>query len=290
MFWGLVIEPNKQYKQLVESPFHVSKACAIDKIGIRPGIWVVLRHAKQDFHLCHLNSDEHQQNLNLTFSRGEHIEFLIESDDHNPDISIEGLQVCLTGYYMNEQSQHLNPASFKINGALCNGHADQCEEAENEIISIKKRNMYQMDAEEEEGEEAELVVSRSKVAKTEADSSNAVTVSQLMGNLSKVPDDDDEDEDFNASGLDEDVDDDDDDDDDEEVDAEDEDEDEMTEEIQEDELAGLHEDANMSLTDLAKPRPPMSTADHEEQQQEPTSSSSSSSGKRPKNKRSNQNN
>ena len=54
------------------------------------------------------------------------------------------------------------------------------------FAGIKKRNMYQMDAEEEEGEEAELVVSRSKVAKTEADSSNAVTVSQLMGNLSKV--------------------------------------------------------------------------------------------------------
>jgi len=258
MFWGVVIRPGNQYKRTVESAFHVSKACSR---GLQGGYHLVLRHQNKEFLLCFLQSNSTgatevcQQDLNLNFSIGEEIEFFLLKDGQKSICTEEvdsKAEVSLTGYYLEKSSSSDNEI-ISVKKPLVNGHALENGDV-NEIISIKKRPI-----EDTNGAAADDVGSKRKKVRTSAEEStgDVTTVGEIMHNLSRVPDEDtDDDEDFNASGLDEEGQmgsDDDEDESGEGEGGEDEDgDDDDNEEIEEDELAGLQEDMNMSLTDLKR--------------------------------------
>ncbi|XP_075241668.1 uncharacterized protein LOC142336643 [Convolutriloba macropyga] len=158
MFWGLVLKTGNQYKQVVESAFHISKACAK---CLTASCHLVLRHQEQEYILCQLSNENCQVDMNLNFSVGEQIEFFLQQISTKTDGRTEtDAEVCLSGYYINEPlTDEALSNSVAIKRSLMNGHAEENVE-ENEIISIKKRSHDQVN-----GDDETEFVSRSKKPK-----------------------------------------------------------------------------------------------------------------------------
>merc|ERR1712241_917277 len=74
MFWGVVLKPEKRYEQLVEEPFHVSKAC-IEPSTSKGITSVFIEVDDEEFIICNLTDKILNENLDLNFNFGDKIVF-----------------------------------------------------------------------------------------------------------------------------------------------------------------------------------------------------------------------
>eukprot|EP00058_Branchiostoma_floridae_P009912 XP_002595400.1 hypothetical protein BRAFLDRAFT_119019 [Branchiostoma floridae] len=117
MFWGLTLEVGKQYTQIVEEGFHITRA-TLDPLTIKGKegegdvhlVYILrLRHNKQDYILCTLEpSKQYSEPLDLSFSEGEEVSFFLEGSD-------EGT-LHLTGYL--EELQSMPPEEVMLDSDM----------------------------------------------------------------------------------------------------------------------------------------------------------------------------
>ncbi|XP_045500983.1 46 kDa FK506-binding nuclear protein [Colias croceus] len=77
MFWGLIMEPNKRYTQLVDKPFHISHAAMDISTGDNEACQVMVVVDGKNFLVCTLQKKQTiQMPLDLYFKTGENVAFL----------------------------------------------------------------------------------------------------------------------------------------------------------------------------------------------------------------------
>ncbi|XP_063627115.1 46 kDa FK506-binding nuclear protein [Cydia splendana] len=77
MFWGLIMEPNKRYTQVVEKPFHISQAAMDISTGDNDPCQVMVVVDGKNFLVCTLQKNKNiQVPLDLYFKSGDAISFL----------------------------------------------------------------------------------------------------------------------------------------------------------------------------------------------------------------------
>ncbi|XP_026493103.2 46 kDa FK506-binding nuclear protein isoform X1 [Vanessa tameamea] len=77
MFWGLIMEPNKRYSQVVEKPFHISQAAMDISTGDNDPCQVMIVVDGKNFLVCTLQKNKTiQVPLDLYFKAGDSISFL----------------------------------------------------------------------------------------------------------------------------------------------------------------------------------------------------------------------
>ncbi|CAH2049174.1 unnamed protein product, partial [Iphiclides podalirius] len=77
MFWGLIMEPNKRYTQVVEKPFHISQAAMDISTGDNDPCQVMVVVDGKNFLVCTLQKNKCiQVPLDLYFKAGDSISFL----------------------------------------------------------------------------------------------------------------------------------------------------------------------------------------------------------------------
>ncbi|KAM3965604.1 45 kDa immunophilin FKBP45 isoform 2-T2 [Aphomia sociella] len=77
MFWGLIMEPNKRYTQVVEKPFHISQAALDSSTGDNDPCQVMVVVDGKNFLVCTLQKNKSiQVPLDLYFKTGDSISFL----------------------------------------------------------------------------------------------------------------------------------------------------------------------------------------------------------------------
>lgn len=77
MFWGLIMEPNKRYTQVVEKPFHISQAAMDISTGDTEPCQVMVVVDGKNFLVCTLQKAKNiQVPLDLYFKTGDSISFL----------------------------------------------------------------------------------------------------------------------------------------------------------------------------------------------------------------------
>lgn len=99
MFWGLIMEPNKRYTQVVEDPFHVSMASLDLTTADDDLVQVMLGYGNRNFLLCTLKKDKTWQvPLDLNFREGTKIAFTCNGQGH----------VHLSGYLISNEDFDLD--------------------------------------------------------------------------------------------------------------------------------------------------------------------------------------
>ncbi|VVD04258.1 unnamed protein product [Leptidea sinapis] len=77
MFWGLIMEANKRYTQVVDKPFHISHAAMDTATGDNEPCQVMVVVDNKNFLVCTLQKNKTvQMPLDLYFKTGENISFL----------------------------------------------------------------------------------------------------------------------------------------------------------------------------------------------------------------------
>ncbi|KAI5651369.1 FKBP-type peptidyl-prolyl cis-trans isomerase domain-containing protein [Phthorimaea operculella] len=77
MFWGLIMEPNKRYTQVVEKPFHISQAAMDISTGDNEPCQVMVVVDGKNFLVCTLQKKQMiQVPLDLYFKAGDSVSFL----------------------------------------------------------------------------------------------------------------------------------------------------------------------------------------------------------------------
>lgn len=77
MFWGLIMEPNKRYTQVVEKPFHISQAAMDISTGDNDPCQVMVVVDGKNFLVCTLQKGKIiQVPLDLYFKSGDSVSFL----------------------------------------------------------------------------------------------------------------------------------------------------------------------------------------------------------------------
>ncbi|CAH0399407.1 unnamed protein product [Chilo suppressalis] len=77
MFWGLIMEPNKRYTQVVEKPFHISQAAMDISTGDNDPCQVMVVVDGKNFLVCTLQKNKTiQVPLDLYFKAGDAVAFL----------------------------------------------------------------------------------------------------------------------------------------------------------------------------------------------------------------------
>ncbi|KAI8487357.1 hypothetical protein Bbelb_348260 [Branchiostoma belcheri] len=131
MFWGLTLEVGKQYTQIVEEGFHITKA-TLDPLTIKSkegdGVYILrVRHNKQDYVLCTLDPSlrQYSQPLDLRFCEGEEVSFFMEGSDKGT--------LHLTGYLAELQS--MPPEEVMLDSDMDEEMSSDEEEEEEEESS-----------------------------------------------------------------------------------------------------------------------------------------------------------
>lgn len=75
MFWGLVLKPEKRYEQVVEEPFHISKACVEPTTCKGKVASVYVEANDEEFLVCNLSDEILNETLDLNFNQGDKIVF-----------------------------------------------------------------------------------------------------------------------------------------------------------------------------------------------------------------------
>jgi len=115
MFWGLVLKPEKRYEQVVEEPFHISKACVEPTTCKGKVVSVYVEANDEEFLVCNLSDKIMNETLDLNFNDGDKIVF---------KTSGTGV-VHLTGYNIQEEQP---------GGPMMFDEDDSSEEEETEEI------------------------------------------------------------------------------------------------------------------------------------------------------------
>lgn len=99
MFWGLIMEPNKRYTQVVEKSFHVSMASLDLTTADNNLVQVMLGYDNRNYLLCSLKQGSTWQvPLDLNFQEGTKIAFTCNGQGH----------VHLTGYVISDEDMDLD--------------------------------------------------------------------------------------------------------------------------------------------------------------------------------------
>ncbi|XP_053611595.1 46 kDa FK506-binding nuclear protein [Plodia interpunctella] len=99
MFWGLIMEPNKRYTQVVEKPFHISQAAMDISTGDNDPCQVMVVVDGKNFLVCTLQKNKTiQVPLDLYFKAGDAVSFLTNGK----------CNVHLTGYLDPEFEEELS--------------------------------------------------------------------------------------------------------------------------------------------------------------------------------------
>nr|XP_033323023.1 46 kDa FK506-binding nuclear protein [Megalopta genalis] len=99
MFWGLIMEPNKRYTQVVEKSFHVSMASLDLTAADENLVQVMLGYDNRNYLLCSLKKGSTWQvPLDLNFQEGTKIAFTCNGQGH----------VHLTGYVISDDDMDLD--------------------------------------------------------------------------------------------------------------------------------------------------------------------------------------
>lgn len=216
MFWGLIMEPNKRYTQVVEKPFHISQAAMDISTGDNEPCQVMVVVDGKNFLVCTLQKAKIVQvPLDLYFKTGDSISFLTNGK----------CNVHLTGYLDPEFEEDFEDEEAE--------DEDEDEEVPALVPAKNKRKLENAnDASANKKPKAEKKGKKNAPA-AESDSDEDEDVDQLQKFLDGEDiDTDDNDDSFklNTSGEGDSDEDDDDDEDEEEDEEEDDDDDEEEEE------------------------------------------------------------
>jgi len=175
MFWGLVLKPEKRYEQVVEEPFHISKACVEPATCKGKVASVYVEANDEEFLVCNLSDEILNETLDLNFNAGDKIVF---------KSSGTGV-VHLTGYNIQDEA---GP------GMMFESDDDSSDEETEEIPALtngKKRKATS-------GDESAPAKKPNKepLEKAKEEKKQAMDMAKKIANtIKKADDDDDEDSD-----------------------------------------------------------------------------------------------
>lgn len=130
MFWGLIMEPNKRYTQVVEKPFHISQAAMDTSMGDGEPAQVMVVVDGKNFLICTLQKNKNiQVPLDLYFKTGDSISFLTNGKSN----------VHLTGYLDPEFEDRLSSDDDEEN-------EEDDEEEEDVPVLVPAKNKRKLEA------------------------------------------------------------------------------------------------------------------------------------------------
>ncbi|XP_061720082.1 46 kDa FK506-binding nuclear protein-like [Cydia pomonella] len=233
MFWGLIMEPNKRYTQVVAKPFHISQAAMDISTGDNDPCQVMVVVEGKNFLVCTLQKNKNiQVSLDLYFKSGDAISFLTNGK----------CNVHLTGY--------LDP-EFEDEEAS-EGDEEEDEDEAPTLVSAAKRKL-----ENSNEKNAKKQKKDKKAAQADSSDSDDESEDQLQKILDGEDlDTDDNDESFKLNTTAEDSDGDEEESDDEEEaeeeEGEEEEEDESSEEAETTLDTSKEEEAKVDISKLSK--------------------------------------
>ncbi|XP_076220948.1 FK506-binding protein 39kD [Nomia melanderi] len=166
MFWGLIMEPNKRYTQVVEKSFHVSMASLDLTTADDNLVQVMLCYDNRNYLLCSLKKGTTWQvPLDLNFQEGTKIAFTCNGHGH----------VHLTGYVILDEDMDLD----KLEEEEEEEEIKQLPDKKSKRKSVEspkneksvKRPKQEIEAESSEDEEIDLDDSDSDDSDEDADES-----------------------------------------------------------------------------------------------------------------------
>ncbi|XP_043471413.1 46 kDa FK506-binding nuclear protein-like [Leptopilina heterotoma] len=197
MFWGLIMEPNKRYSQVVERSFHLSMASLDVTSANDQPVQVMLCYENRNYLLCTLKKGSHYQvPLDLNFQENTKIAFTCNGFGH----------VHLTGYltlddedfdFGDLEEEEDEDEEEEVPQLVKNKRKAATESPQNNKKKIKK----QVEAEDDESSDDD-----DDDDDMEAESDSEIEDSKLMGEDevdSDESDDDDDDEEDDDSDDDE---------------------------------------------------------------------------------------
>lgn len=215
MFWGLIMEPNKRYTQVVEKPFHISQAAMDISTGDNDPCQVMVVVDGKNFLVCTLQKGKViQVPLDLYFKTGDSISFLTNGK----------CNVHLTGYLDPEFEEDLEEEE--------EGEDDEEDEEVPTLVPAKNKRKLDNPNDASANKKPKADKKGKKVAAADSESDDEDDADQLQKFLDGEDiDTDDNDDSFklNTSADDDDSDEEDDDDEDEEEEDDDDDDDEEEE-------------------------------------------------------------
>ncbi|XP_011562751.2 46 kDa FK506-binding nuclear protein isoform X2 [Plutella xylostella] len=126
MFWGLIMEPNKRYTQVVEKPFHISQAALDISTGDNEACQVMVVVESKNFLVATLQKTKQiQVPLDLYFKAGDAISFLTNGKSN----------VHLTGY--------LDPEFEDMSGD--EEEEEEDEEEAPELVPVNTKNKRKLE-------------------------------------------------------------------------------------------------------------------------------------------------
>ncbi|XP_050350271.1 46 kDa FK506-binding nuclear protein [Nymphalis io] len=176
MFWGLIMEPNKRYSQIVEKPFHISQAAMDISTGDNDPCQVMIVVDGKNFLVCTLQKGKTiQVPLDLYFKSGDAVSFLTNGK----------CNVHLTGYLDPEFEEEAT---------------EDEEEEEDEEVPAPARNKRKLENSNEGATSKKAKKHEKKAAAAAADSSDEEGEDQLQKFLDGEDiDTDDNDESFKVN-------------------------------------------------------------------------------------------
>ncbi|XP_050668093.1 46 kDa FK506-binding nuclear protein isoform X2 [Leptidea sinapis] len=178
MFWGLIMEANKRYTQVVDKPFHISHAAMDTATGDNEPCQVMVVVDNKNFLVCTLQKNKTvQMPLDLYFKTGENISFLTNGK----------CNIHLTGY--------VDPEFDDEDGEE---EAEEEEEVEEEEKPVPTKNKRKLEAAKGDGTASKKLKAKKVAADDSSDSDESKDQLQKFLNGEEL-ETDDNDETFNAT-------------------------------------------------------------------------------------------
>ncbi|KAG6448931.1 46 kDa FK506-binding nuclear protein [Manduca sexta] len=183
MFWGLIVEPNKRYTQVVEKPFHISQAAMDTSTGDNESCQVMVVVDNKNFLVCTLQKNKCiQVPLDLYFKTGDSIAFLTNGK----------CNIHLTGY--------LDP-EFEDEASDEDEEGDEEEEEVPVLVPAKNKRKLENNAEATSSKKAKQEKAKPKKAAAAESSDEDDDEDDAADQLQKLLDGDEVDSDENDESF-----------------------------------------------------------------------------------------
>ncbi|KAI8802870.1 hypothetical protein BJ742DRAFT_831741 [Cladochytrium replicatum] len=164
-FWGLVLEPNKSYSQVVESDFRISMATLAKKGNSNKPVIVQVTVEDSTFNLCTLQSGHTEnQPLEIYFSEGEEISLQAVGD---AAVHLTGFHYVDTALMDGTRRTSNNSLPHNIGGDDMDDEGEEDEDDEDEegaeydeelLAKLVNGEAMEEDDDEDDEDEAEVEV------------------------------------------------------------------------------------------------------------------------------------
>ncbi|KAK9884550.1 hypothetical protein WA026_007393 [Henosepilachna vigintioctopunctata] len=146
MFWGLIMEPQKRYSQVIKRPFHISKAALDLSNSDGQPSQIMVGYEGRNYLLCTLRKpDILQCTLDLNFEEGTTVSFATNGKSH----------VHLTGYLVKDvyedEEEVEDQEEFQVSAQK---HKRSNDSTEKQSSSKKARKTKEVLEEEEESDDS----------------------------------------------------------------------------------------------------------------------------------------